>query len=144
MAQRGSKKDLSQHHEQFVAEQYEGKRSSSSGAADHDQGDVRVVDDATLFECKGKFGERTGQKPVRSTLVTQMEKVADEAWSEGRDPAIALRFYKPDSILADSDGFIDLTVRLLRDDSTLMDERRGNYDLYLDERERHCDKGRTR
>lgn len=114
MAPRGSKKQLSIEQEMFVAEHYDGCRSASSGAAEHDQGDIRNVD--TLFECKGQFGERTGEKPVRSTLVTQMEKIADEAWAESRSPAIALRFYMPDSLLADNYGFVDLTVRLLSDD----------------------------
>lgn len=114
MATRGSKKQLSIEHEEFVARKYKGKRSNSSGAADTDQGDVRT--DSMLFECKGKFGIRTGQKPVRSTLVTQMEKVADEAWGEGKEPALALRFYMPESPLSDNQGFVDFSVRLLRDD----------------------------
>lgn len=118
MAPRGSKKDLSVKHEEFVAGQYQGRRSPSSGAADHDQGDVRVEDgENTLFECKGRFGIRTGAKEARSTLVTQMEKVADEAFAEGRDPALALRFYMPASPLASNEGYVDLTVRLLRDDA---------------------------
>lgn len=96
---------------------YRGRRSPSSGASDTDAGDVRVVSDETLFECKGKWGERVGAKPVRSTLVGQMEKVADEAWSEGREPAIALRFWLPDSPLADRFGWVDLAVRLLNDDA---------------------------
>ncbi len=116
MAERGSKKALSVEHEEFVARQYKGKRSVSSGGAGHDQGDVRLTD--TLMECKGKFGERTGAKPVRSTLVTQMEKIWDEAASESREPAIALRFYIPESPLA-VDGYVDLSVRLLRDDASL-------------------------
>ena len=117
MAKRGSTKALSIEQEEHVSEIYGGIRSKSSGAADHDQGDVRVASDHTLFECKGTFGERTGKKPVRSTLVKHMEKVANEAWAEGRDPALALRFYMPDSILSDADGYVDLTVRLLHDDA---------------------------
>lgn len=116
MAPHGSKKALSEEHEKFISERYEGSRSPSSGGAQHDQGDVRVVDDDTLFECKGSFGIRTGAKPARSTLVTQMEKIADEAYSESRNPAIALRFYMPDSPLADNYGNVDLVVRLLEDD----------------------------
>lgn len=116
MAPRGSKKSLSVEHEEWVARRYDGKRSKSSGAADTDKGDVRIESQDTLFECKGKFGERTGQKPVRSTLVSQMEKIADEAYTEGKDPAIALRFWMPDSPLAIG-GYVDLAVRLLRDDA---------------------------
>lgn len=117
MAPRGSKKALSVEHENFVAKKYSGKRSNSSGAAAHDQGDVRVYNHDILIECKGQFGERTGSKPVRSTLIRQMEKIADEAWSEGKDPAVALRFYLPESPLANNEGYVDFIVRLLADDA---------------------------
>lgn len=123
MAPRGSKKALSVEQEEFVAKRYGGKRSKSSGGADHDQGDVRVSSDSTLIECKGQFGERTGSKPVRSTLVSQMEKVADEAWSESKEPAIALRYYMPESPLADNYGYVDFMVRLLEDDVAIREER---------------------
>lgn len=116
MAAHGSKKALSEEHENFVADRYQGRRSASSGGAQHDQGDVRTID--TLFECKGTFGTRTGAKVVRSTLVTQMEKIADEAHSESREPAIALRFHMPESSLADNYGYVDLVVRLLEDDAS--------------------------
>lgn len=116
MAARGSKKELSQRHEDYVAGMYGGTRSSSSGAAVTDEGDVRVVADNTLFECKGKFGELIGQKPVSSTLLNQFEKVTDEAYGVLKEPAMALRFYVPGSVLADSDGWVDLVVRLLDDD----------------------------
>lgn len=128
-AAKGSKKELSVQHENYVAERYEGRRSPSSGGAAHDQGDVRVIDAETLFECKGKFGERTGEKKVRSTLVSQMEKIADEAWSESRDPALALRFYMPESTLSDTDGYVDLTVRLTKDDGYMQDRLRDVDDL---------------
>lgn len=108
MAKKGSSKALSVEHEEFIAKYYDGRRSESSGGADHDQGDVR--DYRTLFECKAA---RPARKP---TLVKQFEKVADEAWSEGREPAVALRYYWPDSPLADHRGFIDFSVRLVRDD----------------------------
>lgn len=115
MAPRGSKKRLSEEHEKFVAKLYRGRRSPSSGAQAHDAGDVRTKE--TLFECKGKFGLRVGAKPVKSTLVEQMEKITDEAYEGLRNPAIALRFYMPDSPLANMEGFVDLTVRLLGDDA---------------------------
>lgn len=114
MAVTGSKKALSREHEEYVALQYGARRSPSSGAAVTDLGDVKGSD--ILFECKGKFGERTGENPVRSTLVKQFEKVADEAWQGGRTPAMALRFYMPESVLANNEGFVDLVVRLLDDD----------------------------
>lgn len=113
----GSKKALSEEHENFIADHFEGKRSNSSGGAAHDQGDVRVANRDYLIECKGQFGERTGKKPVRSTLVTQMEKIADEAWSESRDPMIALRYYMPGSPLANNYGYVDFVVRLLADET---------------------------
>jgi hypothetical protein len=80
MASRGSKKALSKEHEEFIARRYAGRRSPSSGASPTDLGDVRVERE-TLIECKGKFGERIGDKPVRSTLLRQFEKVSDEAWA---------------------------------------------------------------
>lgn len=138
MAKRGSKKQLSVEQEDYVAAQYGGKRSASSGASVTDQGDVRVLSSDTLFECKGKFGERTGEKPVRSTLLKEFEKIADEAWAEGKDPAMALRFYKPDSILADSKGYVDLTVRLLADDAFLMDTYRTTNELVEIHKQTSC------
>lgn len=114
MAVKGSKKDLSKEHEEYVAVRYGGRRSPSSGAAFTDLGDVRVPE--MLVECKGKFGERTGDKPVRSTLVTHFEKIADEAWQGDRIPAMALRFYMPESPLANNLGYVDLIVKLLEDD----------------------------
>lgn len=110
----GSKKALSKEHEEYVAARYGGRRSPSSGAAVTDIGDVR--DRTWLIECKGKFGVRTGEKPVRSTLVRQFEKAADEAWEADRTPAMALRFYMPESPLADNYGFVDLIVKLLEDE----------------------------
>lgn len=112
MAKRGSSKDLSEQHETFVAKRYSGTRSKSSGGADNDQGDVRT--EGFLIECKmtGKPG-----KPARSKLVQQFEKIAEEAWSEGKEPMLALRWYDPDSILADSFGWIDLIVRRVADDT---------------------------
>jgi hypothetical protein len=50
-------------------------------------------------------------------LLRQLEKIAQEAWEQGLDPMLALRYYDPDSILADKDGWIDLTVRRAVDDA---------------------------
>lgn len=99
--------------EERVAKRYKGKRSPSSGAAVHDQGDVRSVRD--LIECKHSG---TFDKPAKSISLklVDFEKIADEAWSEGRNPAIALSIYAPDSPLADNDGFIDWIARLQTDD----------------------------
>lgn len=114
MAVSGSKKQLSKEHEDYVAKKYGGRRSPSSGAAVTDLGDVRS--EGYLIECKGQFGERAGENPVRSTLLNQFEKVFDEASQGDRAPAVALRFYKPESALADNQGYVDLIVKLMGDD----------------------------
>lgn len=101
MAKRGSTKDDSVRHEDHLAALFNGKRSRSSGAAVHDAGDVRT--EYLLIECK----MTRGRKPK---FVTEFEKVAKEAWEEGKDPMLALRYYDPDSLLADSEGWIDLTL----------------------------------
>lgn len=116
MAAKGSKKELSVRHEQEVAEAFNGIRSNSSGGAVTDEGDVRVTADNALIECKGQFGTLAGNTEVRSTLLRQFEKITDEAYSVGKEPVMALRFYSPDSFLADNHGWVDLTVRLLDDD----------------------------
>lgn len=116
MAQVGTKKELSVRHENHVASAYGGRRSPSSGGSPVDKGDVKVIDDNTLFECKAKFGMLVGSTPVKSTLVKQMEKIADEAWESLKEPALALRFYCPESYLADWNGWVDLVVRRLSDD----------------------------
>lgn len=106
------KKHLSRQHEDYIARVYEGKRSASSGASIVDKGDVRADD--MMFECKmsGEPGS-----PKRSKLITLMEKVADEAWQEDLNPVLAMRWYCPDSVLADRNGWVDLVVRLLLEDA---------------------------
>ena len=108
------RKKLSKEHELDVAKYLGGRRSPSSGASDTDKGDVTTDD--LMVECKGKFGKRIGGNDVKSTLVKQMEKAADEAWAAGKDPAIALRFYMPDSVLADNAGYVDLFITRLADE----------------------------
>jgi hypothetical protein len=114
VAKRGSNKDRSVEQENWVAKVYGGKRSPSSGAADTDQGDVRLVEEGTLIECKTTGGP--GDKPKGGRLLTEFEKIADEAFSEAREPAMCLRFWRPDSVLSDRDGYVNLTVRLTLDD----------------------------
>lgn len=99
--------------EEMIANLYFGKRSPSSGAAVGDQGDVRTDDD--LIECKHAG---TYEKPAKSISlkVSDIEKIADEAFSEGRQWAMALRVYNPDSPAADKAGFIDMIVRPIEDD----------------------------
>jgi hypothetical protein len=78
-----------------------------------DQGDIRTED--TLIECKhtGTFDKPRRQITLK---LDDMEKIADEAWSEGRQPAMVLSIYSPDSVLADKDGEVHMTVRLTMDD----------------------------
>ena len=113
MAPRGSTKARSVEQENYIARIYGGKRSASSGAADNDAGDVRASQ--VLIECKMTGGpERERSLPK---FVRDFEKIADEAYAEGREPVLALRFYCPDSILSDPLGWIDLSVRLSESDS---------------------------
>ncbi len=57
-------------------------------------------------------------KPVKKAkIVKDMEKIAEEAWSEGREPVLALRYFDPTSILADPEGWVDLSVRRTEDDA---------------------------
>lgn len=104
-----------------MAALYEGVRSESSGAADNDQGDVRTV--TQLIECKytGSLERDNryitqGKEPPRSKLLKDMEKLALEAWSEGRETVLAYREWAPESKLAGSDGWVDFTVRLQHED----------------------------
>jgi len=113
MAKRGSTKALSVAHEDRVAAAYEGVRSPSSGGAISDRGDVRTG--THLHECKNRG---TYDKPARSISVKldDLEKIADEATSEGRLWAQSLSIYAPDSPLAGRHGFVDLTVRPMSED----------------------------
>lgn len=110
MARRGSTKALSVAHEERIARAYGGKRSASSGAAAHDQGDVRCSAPMLLIECK-MTGSPAHPMKSKPKILKEFEKIAKEAWSEGREPALALRYYDPDSILSGADGMIDLIVR---------------------------------
>lgn len=112
-----NKRQLAKQHEEAIAALFGGIRSKSSGASVVDKGDVRVKDEANLFECKLK-GEPGSQPKRKATLVRQMEKVSSEAYAEGLDPAIALRFFDPDSPLSDpATGWVDLVVRVAGDDA---------------------------
>lgn len=112
MATTGSKKALSVKHEDFIAALYGGKRSKSSGAAITDGGDVRAP--TKLIECKmtGKPGT-----VKRNKVLNDFEKIADEAFEEGREPLLALRYWDSDSVLSGPDGYIDLVVKLASDDN---------------------------
>lgn len=114
MAVRGSSKYLSVLQEDKIASLYNGVRSASSGAAETDQGDVRTKH--LLIECKMTGGP--GKRSIKPVFLQHLEKVAAEAYSEGREPLLALRYYDPKSILADRDGWIDLVVRRASDDAS--------------------------
>jgi len=106
-------KQLAKIHEEWVAKQYDGRRSRTSGASPVDKGDVSTG--THLYECKLRGAP--GGPSMRTTQMRWMEKVADEAWAEGKQPALCLRYYCPESILADHEGWVDFTLRLTRDDS---------------------------
>lgn len=115
MARRGSTKRRSVDHEDKIAYLYRGRRSASSGGADNDQGDVRTP--TLLIECKMTGGP--GEKPKKiPKFVQDFEKITKEAWSEGREPVLALRFFSPGSILADRQGWVDLVLRRAETDAT--------------------------
>lgn len=101
---------------------YNGVRSASSGASSNDSGDVRASHD--LIECK--VTGAPGGESKRSTLLRHFEKVAEEAFAEGKSPVVALRFWCPDSILADQKGWVDLAVRTLEEDAYRTEELHGS------------------
>lgn len=118
MAKRGTTKRSSTDQEAYVAKQYGGKVSPSSGGSDGDAGDVRTSDQ--LFECKQTGTEDKYAKSV-SVKLDVFEKIADEAWSEGREPVVALRIYNPSSVLSDERGNVDFIVRLIDNDLARME-----------------------
>lgn len=118
MATPGSNKDRSIKHEALISSLYGGLRTSNSGADITDLGDVRVKkgqirEGHFLFECK-----TTGYpgKPANNVILKQFIKVADEAYQEGRQPAMSLQYFFPDCPLADRDGYVTFTLRLSTDD----------------------------
>lgn len=121
MAKRGSIKRRSVDQETMIALLYGGVRSKSSGAALHDQGDIRT--DHQLIEAKytGNVAadlkrEEKGLAPKRSKLIRDLEKIAQEAWQENREPVICYREWAPELSISNKDGWVDLTIRLQNDD----------------------------
>lgn len=112
MAKRGTVKRKSVEQENFIASMYDGQRSASSGAAVTDQGDVRT--DHQLIECKVMGAPEEEIK--RPGFARDMEKITEEAWTEGRHPALAIRWYDPNSVLADRYGWCDVIIRRVADD----------------------------
>jgi Holliday junction resolvase len=113
MANRGTVKALSVDHENYIAQVFDGRRSPSSGASVTDPGDVKT--EKYLIECKMTKAET---KPV---YLQQFEKIAQEAWEHSKEPMLALRFYQPDSPLADRNGWIDLVMMLASDMEAALD-----------------------
>ena len=110
-----TRKERSVQHEETIARMYYGERSPSSGASTFQKGDVQVRTTRTSFECKASGSPPSDSKAT--TITRHMEKIADEAWTENREPALALRYFNPHSSLADNDGWVDLVVRLASDDA---------------------------
>lgn len=109
MATRGSSKQLSLQHEYHIGHLFHGLVSLSSGAAEHDAGDVRCKH--ILIECK--MTGHPGKPPKRlPKFIQQLEEITTDAWSEGKDSALALRYYAPDSRLANAGGWVDVVVML--------------------------------
>lgn len=113
MAMKGSAKYQSVVQEDAIAKLFDGKRSKSSGAAEHDAGDVRCK--YLLIECKVRMSAIV-TKPLPQ-FIQQLEKVAEEAWESGKSPMLALRYYSPTSKLSGPDGWVDVTVRTAADDA---------------------------
>jgi hypothetical protein len=114
MAKAGTSKQRSLDQENFISKLFRGRRTLASGASAHDPGDVVTEDE--LFECKQKGGAEKHATSMSVNLKI-IEKTADEAWSIGKVPVLALRMYAPTSVLADRDGHVDLVVRLATDDA---------------------------
>ena len=121
MAERGSSKWFSVQAEDRFCRAYQMEPSPSSGAAVTRKGDgkqktgTRMVGQDLLGESKhtGTF-----TKPAKSASIrlADFEKLADEAYSENREPLMHLSIYAPDSILANTDGYVDIVARLMSDD----------------------------
>lgn len=113
MAGRGTAKARADAHEIWIAHKYDGTRTKNSGAGVGEKGDVRTQ--YTLIECK--CAGSPGEKPIRKpALIRELEKITNEAHSAGKDPVLALRYFLPDSPLANRDGWVDVAIRSVEDD----------------------------
>ncbi len=112
MAKRTSKtKSVDQ--EEHIARVYGGERVRGSGAVANRPGDVWTP--TTLFECK-TTGDPVKPGTSHPIKLATLEKIADEAWSVGKEPALAIRIHAPGSVLANHRGDVDIVVRLVKDD----------------------------
>lgn len=110
-------KELSTQQENEIAKWYKGRRSPSSGASDHDRGDVRY--EFTIgpeYDRGTAVFKYTGEcKATRSKQITirkeTWDKIAEEAADQGRRPCMFLRFYDNTS-----GRKLDLVVREVSDD----------------------------
>lgn len=116
MAKRGTNKRKSVDQENYIASLYNGVVSPSSGAANNDSGDVRAYFD--LIECKvtGGPGEEF-KSPLSKKIRDEFVKITKDAYAEGKEPVLALRWFEPDSILADPQGWVDLVIRRAGEDA---------------------------
>lgn len=108
-----------QDHERFIERVYGGQRTKGSGSTVAHKGDVRISTASELVECKLQGNP---ESPRRTRLVKQLEKVANEAYEEGLDPVLAWRIFDPSSELANLDGYVDVAIRLVRDDARRSEE----------------------
>jgi hypothetical protein len=110
-----TKKEKSLAHEKYLEQLYDGVRTVNSGATSREKGDVRIRQAHTLIEAKCTGGP--GEPYKSSRILKLMEQIADEAWQVGLEPALALRYFNPESSLASPDGWVDFSLRLAQDDS---------------------------
>lgn len=112
MAKRGTVKHRSVEQEDFIAREYGGFRSTTSGA--HDGNDVCTRMD--YIECKFEGGPGEKESTGYRVKITELEKIANAAYAASRNPVMAIRLYAPESFLSDEDGNVDIVVRLLSND----------------------------
>lgn len=122
MAKRGSPQWFGEEAEARCANAYGAVVDPASGAAIITKGDSkqrlgtrRHLRDQ-LFESKHRGSVEKPARGIRLDL-DWLEKLADAAWAENREPVLHLSIYAPNSPLSDwQSGCVDLTVRLLKDD----------------------------
>lgn len=122
MAKRASSKWFSRLAENRCARAYNADVDPSSGAGVKTKGDSkqrvgtrRAGLRDQLFESKHRG---TYEKSARSGTVNLavLEKLADAAWAENREPVLHLSILDPHSPLSNEEGCVDVVVRLMEDD----------------------------
>jgi len=112
LANRKLIKEHSVAQEDFVAKIARGRRSPSSGAWIYDDGDVE--NETYIVECKMSGNPEKPAKSI-SLKLADFEKVHEEAALNRKAPAMALRIYNPDSVLADHKGNVDFVCITLKE-----------------------------